>query len=790
MATLRQRYVDTASSGGDGTTTALSGTNAAYASLQAALNAERGDLVSADVYLRIECAADTGTADTTLVDQNIAGWTTDATRYVEIHAAAGHEAGVEWDTSKYRLSRSGTGGSVFVAVLADMSGGIAYGRLHGLQIEADWSNLNSATRTVGNLIWSVAAGTSGSDVRIYNNHFRWTGTKAFTFTNTSAMVSGSPWTNGASPTPKAYLWNNILSDETTVTAHASATTFINWDNRNHDTYLWNNTLRGALPYGFYGDNGSDRLHYLKNNLVAGVTTAMCLGSYSNARCNYNSTSSAALGYTAGANDRVSQTFTFASATNHAITSGDAGAKDYGVTDPGAGMFDDDILGVTRSGTWDIGAHEYTSSEVPTGTSGGLVVGSETSFVGEGFVGSIEAEGSGYTLTAAAGTYTLTGQAATLQASRLLAAAQGSYGLSGQDAALRKAYPLTAAQGSYALTGQPAGLAVARVITAAQGSYALTGIAANLVYGKTLAAEQGTYSLSGQAAGVRLARVMAASQGSYTLSGQPAGLRATRTLTAAQGAYTLSGQTANLFAARRLTAEQGAYTLTGIAAGLIYSGSGPVLIAGMGGYSLTGQAAALRRSAVLTAAQGAYALDGQPAGLVYGKRMAADAGGYTITGQAATLRTARVLAAATGFYTLDGQPANLVHSGLPFEPEAESATGGWAHYFRAEQAALRRKHLRALAEEAEEASEREALAEALETALIADGTATQGDVDRLRLDQIAALYTDRTLLDRRAQRALAYAERSRTELATRLALRELQRQQEDEELAVLLVLAID
>lgn len=393
MATLRQRYVDTASSGGDGTTTALSGTNAAYASLQAALDAERGDLVSADVYLRIECAADTGTADTTLVDQNIAGWTTDATRYVEIHAAAGHEAGVEWDTSKYRLSRSGTGGSVFVAVLADMSGGIAYGRLHGLQIEADWSNLNSATRTVGNLIWSVAAGTSGSDVRIYNNHFRWTGTKAFTFTNTSAMVSGSPWTNGASPTPKAYLWNNILSDETTVTAHASATTFINWDNRNHDTYLWNNTLRGALPYGFYGDNGSDRLHYLKNNLVAGVTTAMCLGSYSNARCNYNSTSSAALGYTAGANDRVSQTFTFASATNHAITSGDAGAKDYGVTDPGAGMFDDDILGVTRSGTWDIGAHEYTSSEVPTGTSGGLVVGSETSYVGEGFVGSIEAAGS-------------------------------------------------------------------------------------------------------------------------------------------------------------------------------------------------------------------------------------------------------------------------------------------------------------------------------------------------------------------------------------------------------------
>lgn len=127
---------------------------------------------------------------------------------------------------------------------------------------------------------------------------------------------------------------------------------------------------------------------------------------------------------------------------------------------------------------------------------------------------------------------------------------------------------------------------------------------------------------------------------------------------------------------------------------------------------------------------------------------------------------------------------------PAQREEEAATGGWARYFRAEQEALRRTRFRALDEEADETREREALAETLETALIADGTATQGDVDRLRLDQIAALYTDRTLLDRRAQRALAYAERSRTELATRLALRELQRQQEDEELAVLLVLAID
>lgn len=261
------------------------------------------------------------------------------------------------------------------------------------------------------------------------------------------------------------------------------------------------------------------------------------------------------------------------------------------------------------------ALEMQSNEVPTGTSGGLVVGSATSFVGEGFVGSIESETGAYTLVAAQGSYSLSGQAAGLRASRILTAAQGSYSLTGQDAALRKTYPLIAAQGSYSLNGQSANLVVTRVLAAAQGSYALTGQAANLVYGKTLTAAQGAYSLTGQ----------------------DAALRVTRTMVAGQGSYNLSGQAANLFAARQVTAEQGAYSLTGMAAGLLYSGASPTLIAGMGSYSLTGQDVALRRTAILLAAQG----------------------DYTITGQVAGLRADRVLSAATGFYTLTGEPADLL-----------------------------------------------------------------------------------------------------------------------------------
>lgn len=471
--------------------------------------------------------------------------------------------------------------------------------------------------------------------------------------------------------------------------------------------------------------------------------------------------------------------------------------------------------LTLSGTIGTSSEEPPIGQVETGTSGGLVVGSETSFVGEGFVGSIEAASGSYTLTAAQGSYSLAGQAAGLRANHILTAAQGSYSLNGQDATLRKSYPLVAAQGSYSLSGQDAALRASRVLSAAQGNYALNGQAANLLYGRTLAAAQGTYTLTGQDAGLRIARVVLAGQGSYSLSGQVTGL----------------------LVARRLAADQGLYSLTGYAAGLIYSGTNPTLIAGAGSYSLAGQGAALRRSALLAAGQGAYALNGQDAGLIAARRLTAAqgaytlggqdaglfvarrlsaesgtysltgyaaglvysgsgpvltaaAGTYTITGQAALLRADRVLSAATGIYTLDGQPANLLYSAPPAEPEAEPATGGWSTYFRREQEALRRRHLKALDEEAEEAREREALAERLEAALIADGTATQHDVDRLRLAQLAAQYADRALLDRRAQRALAYAERAESALAVQLALRELRRQQEDEELALLLALAAD
>jgi hypothetical protein len=103
MATELKRYVCTASAGGDGTTTALTGANAAYASLEACMNANEQNLVDADKYFNVEIFGDCSTADTTRV--NAHNYTTDATRYVNIYTtSAARHKGI-YSTSYYRLEQ-------------------------------------------------------------------------------------------------------------------------------------------------------------------------------------------------------------------------------------------------------------------------------------------------------------------------------------------------------------------------------------------------------------------------------------------------------------------------------------------------------------------------------------------------------------------------------------------------------------------------------------------------------------------------------------------------------------
>ena len=114
-AALVTRYVNTASVGGDGTTNAESGANAAYASLNAWAVAESTDLVTAGDSHIVYCSTGSGTvADTTPVV--ISGWTTDSTHTLTIEQAASDAHGGKYNTSVYRLEATDPGTLIDVQV--------------------------------------------------------------------------------------------------------------------------------------------------------------------------------------------------------------------------------------------------------------------------------------------------------------------------------------------------------------------------------------------------------------------------------------------------------------------------------------------------------------------------------------------------------------------------------------------------------------------------------------------------------------------------------------------------
>ncbi len=146
------RYVNTASSGGDGTTNAESGAQAAYASLNAWEAAEQTDLVSDGNWMHVYCSTGSGTAaDTTAV--TVYGWTTDATHYILIEAADGDQAvksGVS--ATRYRLDvSSDTALKIYEH----------YVRVDGLQIRT-----TAATR---HAVLLETIFTSSNDVRFSNS---------------------------------------------------------------------------------------------------------------------------------------------------------------------------------------------------------------------------------------------------------------------------------------------------------------------------------------------------------------------------------------------------------------------------------------------------------------------------------------------------------------------------------------------------------------------------------------------------------------------------------------------
>jgi hypothetical protein len=154
-----------------------------------------------------------------------------------------------------------------------------------------------------------------------------------------------------------------------------------------------------------------------------------------------------------------------------------------------------------------------------------------------------------------------------------------------------------------------------------------------------------------------------------------------------------------------------------------------------------------------------------------------------TGQDVTLTATDILAIlveAAGIQPI-GQVIGLVNS----TPQEAESSGGF--FFRQEQERYRREY-----ERERERKELQELEERLEAHLVETGSIPKPDVSAevRRLRAQVESFRDREGISNRLTRALDYAQKARTEIAYRLAAREIAKMMEEEELALLMVLLTD
>lgn len=362
------RYVDPdAAVGGDGTTNALSGSNCAYPSLNAWEAARQGTLSEVE-----ECICDsTGeshTADTTAVD--ILGWTTSASNYISIHTPTNHRTSV-YSASHYRLEcdPAYNGGAINIEE--------EYTRIEGLQIKVTASEGNAKT----GITISVTSGAC--DVRISKNVIRGN------LSGTTDYSNGI----GANCSGTAYLWNNFIYAFT----RTGTPTYMGgiYASGAGTVYAYNNTIHNC----YQGMGGIGAVTFTaKNNIVNDCTDSY--HTYFDGS-DYNITDSADTG-DGGAHSITGADLTFENITagseNLHVTSG-CDAIDAGVSDPGSGLFSDDIDGNTRSGSWDIGADEYASSSYSSSRSDSSTPSETLSSTFSGTCSLSDSSGPSETLTA-------------------------------------------------------------------------------------------------------------------------------------------------------------------------------------------------------------------------------------------------------------------------------------------------------------------------------------------------------------------------------------------------------
>lgn len=312
------RFVNTASTaGGDGTTNATTGANRAYASLNEWEAAEQTNLVTAGDTHRVVCE---GTAaDTTRTD--VSGWTTGASNFITIetdpNAAAGRHNG-KFSTSHYRIDTTATE----ALAIRDL-----FVRVFGLQL-----------RTTGTSGWSATLDLPGfdpSDIRI-----------GYCIVESQKQGNSGIFSRGDDIVVKIFNTVvgpiNYLGSPSDIGIECSSTGTVD---------IFNCTIATATT-GIDSESGNTVT--VKNTTVADCTDDFnLLGTTTIDFCasdDGDGTNAQTLSGT-----RSDDFVDFVNTDFHTV----AGSVmvNNGVTDPGSGLFLDDIEGQSRRVSWDIGMDE-------------------------------------------------------------------------------------------------------------------------------------------------------------------------------------------------------------------------------------------------------------------------------------------------------------------------------------------------------------------------------------------------------------------------------------------------
>lgn len=342
------RYVNTASAGGgDGSTngTGSGGTNA-FASLNAAFTWLNANFVTFDVdnyeindAVTIYCEG--SAADTSTVLQTQWNFRTTPTKNILITCSAGNRHAGSWDTSKYRLVQ--TDSNVIYNNLA------AHVTLEYIQVEV------IGTTNTGADYVALRLATANNDVSKGAADHKYI--KCIVKTSRSSGVTAKPvGFIDSDPASGTVARINCLVFSTGVSTTAGYSGFASdgstWAASNLTNY--NCTVYGT-QFGVL-DTGKNK------NVLAASCTVECFTATSSTGSNNNASSD---GSAVGSNSRINQTFTFVNtgSNDFHLQSSDAGAKGFGATDPGSGLYNDDIDGERRSAPWDIGADQLLTMPI-------------------------------------------------------------------------------------------------------------------------------------------------------------------------------------------------------------------------------------------------------------------------------------------------------------------------------------------------------------------------------------------------------------------------------------------